>query len=216
MHPRPWLTFLVIGTVSIIVMAFFALRLKPIMRDKTTDETITTITEPTVSFVNPSKGAENPKVTIVEFGDFQCVACKELSMNLEVVLKSFPNDLRVVWKDMPNESAHPMATFAAVAAHCADRQGKFWEYHDALYERQTFLSEDELSKIALELELNTEVFSKCIDSRDTLPIVRKDYDEGKALGILATPTFYIGEKSAVGAISVEDLMGLIRQSMLME
>lgn len=215
--PKPGLTFLTIGIVSIIVMAFFALRLKPITRNKDADEIDTvTLTEPTVSFVNPSKGAKNPTVTIVEFGDFQCVACKELASNLDVVLKSFPDDLRVVWKDMPNESAHPVATFASVAAHCADRQGKFWEYHDALYERQTFLSEDELSKIALELELNTEAFSKCIDTRDTLPVVRKDFEEGKALGILATPTIYIGETSYVGAISVEDLSGLIREAIVVE
>lgn len=169
--------------------------------------------QPTVTFVNPSRGAETPAVTVVEFADFQCDACKTLSDNLEVLLRDYPDAVRVVWKDMPNEEAHPVATPAAVAAHCADRQGKFWEYHDLLFERQTYLSEDELTKIAVEAGLDTDAFARCYDARDTLGIVRKDYEEGLALGILATPTIFIGTESYAGALSSEQLSALIQEAL---
>jgi protein-disulfide isomerase len=213
--PRPWLTFLTIGTISVIVLVFYSLRLKPVRAPQTETKTIEpgSMSEPTVTFVNPSRGAADAKVTIVEFGDFECDACKELAANLEVALRTFPDDLRVVWKDMPNEDAHPLATPAAIAAHCADRQGKFWEYHDQLFERQSYLSEDEFAKIAVELSLDTEAWQKCYDARDTLPIVRKDFEEGLALGLVATPTIYIGAESRTGALSVEQLTQLIREKL---
>src|SRR5690606_38065167 len=147
--------------------------------------------------------------TLVVFSDFECPACKQLDTSLEVVLRTRPEEVRVVWKDMPNESAHPNATPAAVAAHCADRQGKFWEYHDALFERQTFLDPTLFAPLAAELGLDEGAFARCYDALDTLPVVKKDYEEGLALGITATPTVYIGATPYVGALSADDLLSAI-------
>ena len=173
------------------------------------DIEVGSLTQPTVTFVNPTKGAENPTVTIIEFGDFQCAACATLDDSLEVLVKTYPDDVRVVWKDMPNESAHELATPAAIAAHCADRQGMFWEYHDFLFDRQSVLNEAQFTQIATDLGLNVGKFQTCYDERDTLGIVKKDYNEGLALGITSTPTLYIGDQVLVGAVSTQDLVELV-------
>jgi len=214
--PRPWLTLLTIGTIGAIVFVFFFLRLQPIRPTQTDDEggqALERIERPNVTFVNPSRGPSDAKVTIVTFGDFQCEACKTLATNIETVMRSYPDDVRVIWKDMPNEEAHPLATKAAIAAHCADRQGKFWEYHAALFERQAYLSEEELATAATDVGLDTETFSRCAESNDTLAIVRKDFDEGRALNVLATPTLFIDADSYAGALTVENLTELIQQKL---
>lgn len=212
--PRPWLTFLTIGTLGTIVFVFFFLRLQPIKpKPIATDATAGTMTEPRVTFVDPSLGPKDAKVTIVEYGDFQCGPCKELSENLAAAMRSFPNDVRLVWKDMPNENAHELATPAAVAGACASRQGKFWEYQAALFERQSYLSEDEFKTAATDLGLNADQFARCYDNRETLEVVRRSFEEGQALGILATPTIYVGTESYVGALSVDRLTSLIRDAL---
>lgn len=213
--PRPWLTFLAIGTVTAIVFAFFILRLQPI-RTKPTDAQVaalTPITTPTVTFVDPARGASAAKATIVQFSDFQCESCRDLSENLTAAMRTFPNDVRLVWKDMPNEGAHPLATLAAIAAQCAARQGKFWEYHDTLFERQAYLSESEFGQAATDIGIDRDSWKKCYDSRDTLAVVKKGFEEGKALGIVATPTIYIGSKSYAGTLSVEQLSKLIQDAL---
>lgn len=207
-----WLPFLVIAVLALIIFIFFWYRNQPI-EIPTPEPSIVAgaLSEPSVTFINPSKGAEEPTVTIVEFGDFECDACKTLADSLDVLIASYPNDVKVVWKDMPNESAHELATPAAIAAHCADRQGAFWSYHDALFERQSYLSESQFTQIAQDLGLNVGKFQTCYDDRDTLPIVKKDYEEGLALGLTATPTLFIGEEILVGAVSTQDLVDLVAQ-----
>lgn len=214
--PKPWIVFAWIGTISAIVMVFFFLRLQPVKAPAaTTDgmDDVEAIAEPSVTFINPSRGPTDARVVAVTFGDFQCDACRELAVNLAVVARSFPDDLRIVWKDMPNEQAHPLATKAAIAAHCADRQGKFWEYHDTLFDRHSYLTEDELTTAAVDIGLDTDSFGRCLENNDTLAVVRKDFEEGQALSILATPTLFFGSDSYAGALSVEELTSLVRQQL---
>ncbi len=213
--PRPWLTFLSIGIATAIVFAFFVLRLQPIKTAPTAAETaaLAPITQPTVTFADPVRGAKAAEVTLVQFSDFQCEACKELSENLKAVMRSYPDTVRLVWKDMPNESAHPLATLASIAAGCAGRQGKFWEYHDELFDRQAYLSEEEFLKIATDLALKADSFKACYDAHDTLAVVRKGYEEGQALKILSTPTIYIGSTSYTGALSIEELSKVIQKAL---
>lgn len=215
--PRPWPILLSIGALTFIVFAFFLLRLKPVVpkTDDVADDgpVAGSLAEPTVTFVNPSRGPEDARVTLVTFGDFQCDACKQMAESLDIVRRTYPEDVRVVWKDMPNEAAHPLATPAAIAAHCADRQGKFWEYHDSLFDRQSYLSEDELRNAGIEVGLDMNAFARCYDAADTLAVVRKDYEEGLALGILATPTVFVGADSYAGALSISQLSQLIQDEL---
>jgi len=211
---NPWLAFLSIAVITIIVFIFFVLRLIPIQPPKLASPIQPgTVAEPTVTFVNPTRGNPSPKVTIIEFSDFECDACKELATAIEIALRTYPDDVRHVWKDMPNESAHPLATPAAIAAHCADRQGKFWEYHDELFNRQAFLSEEEFSQIAHDLALDMTSFEACYSTQDTLPLVKKDFEEGLGLGIVATPTIFVNQTPYVGALRTDELLAAIEKEL---
>ncbi len=209
-----WLFLLSVTVVGGIVFLFFILRLRPIQIPSLTDtSTAGSLTTPTVTFVNPARGATNPTTTLVVFSDFECPACKQLETSLGAVLRARPDTVRIVWKDMPNESAHPNATPAAIAAHCAAQQGKFWEYHDELFARQTFLDGSQYASIAEAIGLDKDRFTACNDALDTLPIVKKDFDEGRALGITATPTVYINSTPYVGALSAEEILSNIDQAL---
>ena len=205
-----WLTFLTLGFLTIVVLLFFWIRIQPIEVDR---EQIAAqyedVSEPTVTFVNPAKGAEQPAVTIIEYSDFQCSACVSISSSLDIVLATYPDYVRVIWKDLPNESIHELSTPAAIAAHCADRQGMFWSYHDELFQRQSYLSETEFTQIATDLELDVEKFQNCYDTRDTLPIVKKDFDEAMGLELTSTPTMFINDEIYIGAVSFEELLDIV-------
>lgn len=204
---RPyWLALLCFAAVGAIVLTFFVIRVRPAERPAAdaNSQIPTPLSLPTVTFVNPVRGVAGAAVTVVQFSDFQCAACAQLAKNLSSLLSSRA-DVRVVWKDLPDEGAHPMAVPAAVAAHCADRQGEFWEYHDALFARQAALSPETFTRIAGDLELDTTAFQGCVDAQDTLAIVRKDFDEARALGLTSTPTLFVGDTKAVGAPSLDEL-----------
>jgi protein-disulfide isomerase len=206
------LIFLSFTFLTLVTFLFFWLRIQPIEPnlDDVVDP-IAEITEPTITFVNPARGAEEPLVTIIEFGDFECAPCKTLASTLESILINNPDTVKLVWKDLPNESLHEFATPAAVAAHCADRQGAFWQYHDQLFERQTYLSNSQFTQIATDLGLNVNKFEACYQTQDTLPIVKRDYEEGIGLGITSTPTIIIGNEMLSGAVSVEAIYELIKE-----
>ena len=209
-----WLPFIIIGFFTIVIFLFYSVFLRPIDLERLQKEQQKiSITEPTVTFINPSRGAENPSVTIIEFGDFECSACRDLLPVFETALKTYPDDVRLVWKDLPNDSSHDQATPSAVAAHCADKQGSFWQYHDVLFQRQGYLSEDQYAQIASELKLDPERFTACIQDQDTLPIVQKDKEEGLALGLVATPTIFVNEEKLIGAVTVDELLQIIQQQL---
>jgi protein-disulfide isomerase len=210
-----WLTLLIIAFIAIIVFIFFYLRLQPIWTPEKAQEEAAqkneqTLKAPTVSFVNPKEGSENPKLTIVSFGDFLCEPCKEQAVNLKILTNTIP-EVQVVWKNMPNESAHELAGLAAVAAHCAGNQGKFWEYHNELFDNQVVLNKDLFSTIAKNLELDTDKFDKCLSNKETAPLIQKDMNEALDLNITALPTFFIGEERYTGLMTAEELIRLAEE-----
>ncbi len=206
------LTFFVAGVLTVVVFIFFFYQTQPIPVPKPPASSSDTNAPkvPVVTFVNPSHGPASAKVTIVSYEDFECTVCNELNPVLESVQKAFPNDVKFVWKDMPNDSAHPNATPAAIAAHCAAQQGKFWEYGQALFQQQASLSDATYTQIATALRLNTIKFNNCVATKDTLPIIQKDAEEGTALGIVATPTLFVGTQRFVGLDTVDELTAAVQ------
>lgn len=203
MRPAGILT--IAGVLGAGLLALFAIQLFPAGAPEAETPAGATLTEPSITFVNPAIGALTPKVTIVEFADFICSHCKELSSTLAVLLDAHPKDVRIIWKHMPNDAANPLATPAAVAAQCAADQGKFWEYHDVLFRSQSVLSTDMFRAAAQQVNLDIARFTTCFDAGETLPIVQRDLAEGIALGIDATPTLFVNGTRLVGAASLEDL-----------
>lgn len=202
-----WHFITAVGVIGAIVLIFFLFSLR-VRNDVTfTDEAA--ITEPTVTFVDPTRGASNAKVTIVDFGDYQCDGCKQLEDKLASVLADFPNDVRVVWKDMPNET-HAEAMNAAIAARCAGEQDKFWEFHDALFANQAVLGSELYTAIATELELRDRAFASCLADADTKPLVERSYEEGLALQLTVTPTIYINGERYSGDVELSTLKAVVR------
>jgi len=202
-----WHFLIGIGVVGGIVLLFFAFSLR-VANDVTfTDDTITT---PTVTFVDPRRGAADAAVTIVNFGDYQCETCRELEETLAALVADFPDDIAIVWKDMPNSSSHAEALPAAVAARCAGEQDMFWEYHDLLFANQASLGGELYTLIAENLELRERAFTKCLEDQSTAPLIQRTYEEGLALDLAVTPTIFVNGERYSGGLDITTLKSLVR------
>ncbi len=153
-----------------------------------------------ISDDDPSLGRKDAPVTIVEFADFQCPFSKEASFVMRELALKYPEKIYYIYRDFPLTDLHPLARKAAEASECASDQGKFWEYHDKLYQNQSDLSQERLYQFASELNLNTSLFRSCLDSGIYKDEVEKDYQDGLQAGVRGTPTFFINGVKIQGAI----------------
>jgi protein-disulfide isomerase len=161
------------------------------------------------------KGSAEASVTLIEFSDFQCPACRAYYPLVKQLTDEFPDDLRVVYKHFPLTTVHLNAYDAAVASEAAGVQGKFWEMHDILFERQTeWESENDpagkFAEYAKEIGLDEEKFRSDLASSELAAGVDSDVELGNSLGVNATPTFYLkGGKISVPPQSFEQFKSLI-------
>ncbi len=162
----------------------------------------------------PVLGANNAKVTIVEFSDFQCPYCQSFFQNTFPQIKSKYIDtgkVKLVYRHFPL-AFHVNAQISGMAAECANREGKFWEYHDLLFKNGKSdgegLDSASLKKYADQLALNkgslgfgNNKFNKCLDNSETSEVIAKDQAEGTKDSVTGTPTFFINGNKIVGAQS---------------
>jgi protein-disulfide isomerase len=152
----------------------------------------------------PVKGAEDAKVTIVEYSDFQCPFCKRGADIIPQILKDYDGKVKIAYKQLPLPN-HNWAREAAIASVCASKQGndKFWELHDLLFENQGNLNaenaKEEINGFAKQIGLNTDEFNKCIDSPEVAQRVQKESDEARSIGVSSTPTFVVNGMIVPGA-----------------
>jgi protein-disulfide isomerase len=158
------------------------------------------------------KGAENARVTIIEYSDFECPFCSQAVQTMDDILKKYPNDVKLVFKHFPLEF-HPQAEKAAEAAECAADQGKFWEYHDTLFANQKNLDVSDLKNYAKQLGLNTGEFNACLDSGAMASRVESNRKEGAERGVRGTPTFFVNGQSVVGVKPFDVFDTLIQQAL---
>lgn len=164
---------------------------------------------------NHTVGAGNKKVTVVEFGDFQCPACKSYYPIVKEIKSSYGDDITFQFRHYPLTQIHPNATISARAAEAAGKQGKFFEMHDLLYENQdTWASSSNPSPIfesfANQLKLNIDQFKSDSADANTLAIINADTKAAQAAGANSTPTFVInGKKVESNPKSVEEFKKLI-------
>lgn len=142
------------------------------------------------TFVDPIRGAPTAAVTIIEFGDYTCGACKSVEATLAAVLEAHAN-VRLVWKDFPLENLSQEAVRAAEAAHCAQDQGKFWEFHDRLLTEDRPLSPLIYSELSRALDLDALRFESCLSAGKKRPLVLSNREAGLAAGVSALPAFFI-------------------------
>lgn len=148
---------------------------------------------------DPTKGPANAPVTIIEFADFQCPYCNKAQPTVEALLKKYGDKVRFVFKDFPLVGIHEQAIGAAIAAKCAQEQGKYWEMHDKLFENYRNLSEPLYTTLAQQLTLDVAQFQACQQN----PLIRaqlmEDMKYAESLGITATPAFYVNGTLLMGA-----------------
>ena len=120
--------------------------------------------------------------------------------------------MRLVFKDMPLAS-HELARPAHEAARCAAQAGKFWPYHDRLFQEQPAFEREDLLRYAVDLGMERDAFTKCLDERRFAAAVEADVAQAKALGITGTPTFLINGRQLVGAHPIETFRTVIDEAL---
>ncbi len=155
-------------------------------------------------------GNSNAKVAVVEFTDYQCPFCKrQFESAFPSIKKDYidTNKVRYVVFDFPLEAIHPQAKKSAEATHCANDQGKFWEFHDKLFVNQTALTNEDLKKYAGELGLNISQFSACFDSGKYTKKVENAQKSGEGYGVRGTPATFVGVIKGSTVVQAEQISG---------
>ena len=153
---------------------------------------------------DPIRGDPNAPITIVEFSDFQCPFCARFHVQtLPPLLEEYidTGKVNLVYRDFPIQSIHPNALPAAVAAECANEQGKYWDYHDALFEQQSGWSRLDsnsaiaaFSQYATDIGLEKQQFDSCLETGKYLEEVQGDLSDGRDYDVTGTPAFFIGNE----------------------
>jgi len=150
---------------------------------------------PPVSIKDHVQGNMQASVELLEYGDYQCPYCGQAYPIIKAIQRKFGKDLKFVFRNFPLAESHPQARIAAIAAEAADRQGKFWEMHDTLYENQRDLHAPALMGYAKLLGLDIEHFQSDIGNNEVIQRVEDDFESGVRSGVNGTPGFFInGEK----------------------
>lgn len=157
---------------------------------------------------DPEKGGKTPKVTIVEFSDFQCPFCSRVVPTIEQIAATYKDDVKIIFKQSPLPF-HKEATPAAIAALAAHEQGKFWQMHDKLFANQRALDSESLEKYAAEIGLNIPKFKAAMADPKLKARVESDTKAGQKFGVDGTPSFFINGKLISGALPFEQFKKVI-------
>ena len=146
---------------------------------------------------SPVLGDANAPITLVEFGDYQCFFCNKFFHETETdIIKNYveTGKVKIIFKDFT--IIGPDSITAAQATHCANDQGKYWEFHDELYnswagENNGWASMEEIKKFANNLELDSGIFNECMDSKKYESLVAASRADAQTLGLTGTPGFFV-------------------------
>lgn len=195
---KRFLPFVIVGIVAIVTLGSGA------MLYHSKRQSLAAI--PATNAIPVTSGAESPhirgnpdaKVTLEEFGDFQCPPCGQFAGFADELLKEYDSRLRIVFRNFPL-SAHEHAREAAIAAEAAGIQGKFWEMHDTLYREQANWSKAPNARELFEsyagtIGLDVDQFKKDVDGEKAKERVDSDQARGESLGIKLTPSLFINNQ----------------------
>ncbi len=165
------------------------------------------------TLADPALGPADAKVTITEYSDFGCPACRSWHNTRirEQILAAFPDQVRFVWKDFPVVT--PQSPEAAQSGQCAGAQGKFWAYHDQVFENFGGLERGTLSTYATAVGLDVAAFDKCLDDGDMQRKVQASDQEARRLGIRGTPGFAINGVALAAPPTLDQLTGFVQQEL---
>jgi protein-disulfide isomerase len=155
------------------------------------------------------QGAADAKLTLVEYGDYECPACGTLFLTIREIHRKLAGDVRIVYRHYPFSGRHPHAQMAAEAAEAAGAQGKFWEMHDLLFEHQSALEQKHLLGYAEQLGLDRDIFRKALKDRVYEQRVREDFRRGVANGVYGTPGLFVNGIRHNGALDAQSILGTL-------
>ena len=166
---------------------------------------------------SPLLGNSDAKITMVEWGDYQCTFCYKFHQSSkDIIIDEYVNTGKVnfVFRDFPLNG--PDSVLAAQASYCANDQGKYWEYHDETYlnwagERTGWVNRDSLTKFAKTVDLDVQEFNKCMDDEKYKQRVIENEKFGKKIGIDATPSFLVISNDKVVKIVGNQPLSVFRQ-----
>ncbi len=158
-------------------------------------------------------GPANAKVTFVEFGDFQCPACGSAYPVTKQILQTFNGKIRFVFRNYPLPQ-HQNAQIGAEAAEAAGVQGKYWQMHDMLYERQSEWGEsskplDYFMQYAKNIGINTDTFKQDVQNNKFQNKIQADINDGNSANVNATPTFFINGEQFTDATTYDNFKSAI-------
>jgi len=164
---------------------------------------------------DPARVRGNPKapVMIVEFSDFQCPYCHQVEPVVKELLAKYGDKVSLAYRDLPLKQIHPQAEIAAEASRCAGEQGKYWDYHDQLFNASK-LDRDALLEYARNVKLDDKRFDSCLTTGKYRADVEKDSREGMQAGITGTPAFFINGVVLSGAEPKEIFARIIDQELV--
>jgi protein-disulfide isomerase len=168
---------------------------------------------PAVSFDDdPVRGKRDAKIGILAFSDYQCAYSRKAALHvLPRIQKAYLDSGKVQYiaRDYPNDY-HTQAKGAAVAANCAGKQGRYWEMHDALFQREGALNPSVYEDIAAALKLDLAEFRRCLKDPAQLEEIQKDMNDAESagIGLRVTPTFYIGRVDGNQLVNAYKLSGV--------
>jgi protein-disulfide isomerase len=157
---------------------------------------------------HPAFGPDSAPVQIVVFSDFQCSFCREEAKSLRREIPSaYPDQVRVVYKDLPLDAIHPWARPAAIAGQCIfeQKEAAFWPYHDWVFENQSQITpenfRDKLADFVPSVGLDMPQLQPCLDKRATEAKVNASVAEAQRLGVNSTPTLFVNGRRLVGQVA---------------
>ena len=153
---------------------------------------------------SPTIGPANAPVKLVEFSDFQCPYCVMATPQIAQLLKIYPTEVSLTFKQFPLD-IHSQAALAARASVAAEKQGKFWPMHDALFNQKGKLSPEVINRLAGTLGLSLIRFEADLASPEVQQRVQRDLDEGSKAGVAGTPALYINGKHLNAMITMDVL-----------
>jgi Na+/H+ antiporter NhaA len=157
------------------------------------------------------RGPKGARVTLLEYGDYECIYCGRAENTVRALLERFDDELTYVWRHLPLQDVHPRAQLASEAAEAAAAQGKFWEMHDLMIGHQSDIEIRDLRRYAKEIGLDLDRFWEDLRSRDFAERVAEDVESADESMVTGTPSFFINGRRHEGAYDIDTLTAKVRK-----
>lgn len=151
-------------------------------------------------------GSASPKVTIVEFGDYNCPMCKNSYSKIREISVKYKDNIKIIYRDYP---FYENSLELSLAARCAGEQGLFWLMHDKLFQNQGGFNLDYLPELANQIGADVDKFNNCLNSQKYLNDIKKDFTDAESLGVTGTPTWFINGYKVEGDMPYNIFIELI-------